>query len=161
MPAPPNALAQLFASLPRGGEKMLAAPKMITQARMATFFNGPTRLLSGDRVPFITKLHTLHDTLKTHWEASQHLDSAMTATYPWLSFAMAACYYLALSAWAVPFAVSLYRYCTMVTLFYKRKAFDLIMLLSHMAIPYTLGSRKPFATLLLALLVLYIHLKHE
>ena len=155
MPAPPNALTQLFASLPRRGEKILAAPKMITRARMATFFNGPTGLLRGDRVPFITKLQTLHDTMKTHWQASQHLDSAMTATYPWLSFAMATCYYVALSAWAVALAASVYQYCN-ISIRYFVRVYDmivgLILGLSTMVVAYTLGRGNSFATLVTILL---------
>lgn len=136
-----NALKQLSASLLRHGENLSAVAKK-TPARMANFFNGSTRPFPSNSIPTLTKLHPLHAILKAHWRAASHLDSTMSAAYPWLSFATALCYYLPLSAWSVQSTLSLYRRYT-VDFCYDGTVscliFWVIMVCFHTAVTYTLG----------------------
>ena len=86
----------------------------------------------------------------------------MTVAYPWLSFAMASCYYLALGAWFGDSASSLYQWCTM-DLGYNRTVSRLILGVAFgfvdRIVPYTLGSGKTFATLVVLLLWIVLVVK--
>ena len=79
----------------------------------------------------------------------------LTVAYPWLSFAMASCYYLALGAWLCDSALVLYQWCTM-DLGHNRSVSTLILGVGFgfvdRFVPYMLGSGNPFATLVVLLL---------
>lgn len=140
-PAPPNALQQLFANLLCYGETLPAMPKK-TRARIAAVFTGPTGLFPADLIPSLNQLRTLHTVLKTHWEASRHLDTTKAVPYPWLSFGMALCYFLAVSTWLATLMYFIYKACTVGII-------AAIWGCLIAAIPYTIGLGKPFATIVL------------
>ncbi|CAD6580757.1 MAG: hypothetical protein ASARMPRED_000315 [Alectoria sarmentosa] len=150
-----KALKMLSASLLRHGENLSAVTKE-PPARIANFFTCSTRLFPSGPIPTLTKLHTLPSILKAHWQAASHLDSTMSAAYPWLSFAMASCYHLPLSAWSVQSTLSLYQRYT-VDFGYDGTVsyliFWVVVVCFHTAVTYTLGGGGKRSAVVKALLL--------
>lgn len=148
-----KAWEQLSAALIRIVERLSAIPKeMISRTR--SLFNEPAGLPSGDQMPFLTRLHTCYTIFETHWQASQHLDSAMAVAYPGLSFAIASSYYLLLCAWFLDDAAILYRWCTEVVRYHmmSKPILGVTRECVRRAVPYTLVLGKPFVTFVVLLL---------
>lgn len=83
----------------------------------------------------------------------------MTAAYPWLCLAMASFYYLAVSAWFLQYEYHSYIWISE-GLLWKRamslQMFGVILYLLEVAIPYTLGLEKRFATAVLLVLLIVL-----
>lgn len=79
----------------------------------------------------------------------------MTAAYPWLCFAMASCYYLAVSSWFLDYAHYVYKWYTMGSKYNIAKSEQILGVIFYclqIAVPYTVGLGKRFSILFVILL---------